>query len=324
MPSWQSRTLQLFIRFRMKSRLPGSEAEIVAYGRKHFGDPRLAARMTPKDVNIRPINENGIKGEWVWWEGETDNHVIFYLHGGGYIACSPELYRPFTAELARQTKARIFALDYRLAPEHRFPAPVEDATNAYRWLLQQGIDPNKIVIGGDSAGGGLTVATLVALRDAKERLPALAFCFSPWTDLATTGPSYVFNDRRDPMFYGASMKAAAEIYLNGAAPTNPLASPLYADLTGLPPLHAFVSNTEVLFDDAVGLVAKAEQCGVAARLHIADRQPHVWPIFVGLIPEASHTIREVVGLIERHVKLKNLGQIVSPFPSQIKMPRQLS
>ncbi len=319
MPSWQSHLLQLFIRLRIKSRPLGSEAEIVAYERKHFGDPRLAQRLTPKEVSIRPINENGIKGEWVWWEGQTDNHVIFYLHGGGYIACSPEQYRPFTAELARQAKARVFALAYRLAPEYRFPAPVEDATNAYRWLLQQGVDPSKLVIGGDSAGGGLAVATLVALRDAGQSLPALAFCFSPWTDLAGTGASYVINDRRDPMFYGASIKGSAEVYLHGASATDPLASPLYADLTGLPPLHAFVSNTEVLFDDAVGLVAKAERCGVTAKLHIADRQPHVWPIFVGLIPEAPQTIREVVGLIDRHVKLKRLGQVISPFPGREKI-----
>ncbi|MBS1808521.1 MAG: alpha/beta hydrolase [Acidobacteria bacterium] len=320
MPSWQSRMLQLFIRFRMKSRIQATEAEIVAYGRKHFGDRRLAARLTPKDVNIHPVNENGIKGEWVWWEGQTDNHVIFYLHGGGYIACSPEVYRPFTAELARQTKARVFALDYRLAPEHRFPAPVEDATNAYRWLLEQGVDPGKMVIGGDSAGGGLTVATLVALRDEESTpLPALAFCFSPWTDLASTGPSYVTNDRRDPMFYGETFKPTAEIYLNGAPTTHPLASPMYADLTGLPPLHAFVSNTEVLFDDAIGLIEKAERCGVQARLHIADRQPHVWPIFVGMIPEAPHTIGEVAELIERQVKLKKLGQVVSPFPGMERL-----
>lgn len=319
MPSWQSHLLQLFIRFRLKSRLPGSEAEIVAYERKHFGDVRLSRRLTPKDVNIRTINENGIKGEWVWWEGQADSHVIFYLHGGGYIACSPEQYRPFTAELARQSKARVFALEYRLAPEHRFPAPIEDATRAYRWLLQQGVAPNKLIIGGDSAGGGLSVATLVALRDAGEALPAMSFCFSPWTDLAATGASYVINDRRDPMFYGASIKPAGEIYLNGASPTDPLASPLYADLTGLPPLHAFVSNTEVLFDDAVGLVAKAEQCGVAAKLYIAHRQPHVWPVFVGLLPEALHTIREVADLIDHHVKLKRLGQVVSPFPGREKI-----
>lgn len=314
MPSWQSRLLQLAIRLRVKAHVRGSEAEIAAYARKHFGDTRLAARLTPKGVRVQAVNEAGIKGEWVWWEGAHDQHVIFYLHGGAYLACSPATHRPFTAELARQTNARIFALDYRLAPEHRFPAPVEDATTAYRWLRDQGVDPSKMVIGGDSAGGGLAIATLVALRDAGEPLPAMAFCFSPWTDMAATGPSYVTNHRRDPMFYGDVPSPIAAVYLNGASPTHPLASPLYADLTGLPPLHAFVSNTEVLFDDAVSIVAKAEQCGVTARLHIADRQPHVWPIFVGIIPEAPHTIGEVAALIEQYVKLKNLGQVNSPFP----------
>ncbi len=314
MPSWQSRLLQLFIRAKMKKQVIGGEAELVAFARKHFGDKRRAERFTPKDVSLQNINEDGVKGEWVWWEGESDAYVIFYLHGGGYVACSPALYRPFTAELAKQSKARVFALDYRLAPEHRFPAPIEDATNAYRWLLAQGIAPQRIIIGGDSAGGGLSVATLVALRTAGLPLPAFAFCFSPWTDLAATGLSYQTNARRDPVFHSDSLQPVANIYLHGAAATNPLASPLYADLTGLPPLHAFVSNTEILYDDAVGLIARAEQCGVEARLHIADRQPHVWPIFVGMIPEAPATIREVADLIERKVKLQALGQVTSPFP----------
>ena len=319
MPSWQSRLLQLFIRVKMKRPITGSEQQLVAFARKHFGDKRLAARFTPKDVSLRIVNEDEIKGEWVWWEGESDSHVIFYLHGGGYVACSPAQYRPFTAELAKQSKARVFVLDYRLAPEHCFPAPIEDATKAYRWLLAQGIAPHRIIIGGDSAGGGLTVATLVALRDTGVPLPAFAFCFSPWTDLAATGVSYITNARRDPMFHRDSLKPVANIYLNGASDTDPLASPLYADLTGLPPLHAFVSNTEVLYDDAVGLIARAEQHGVEARLHIADRQPHVWPIFVGMIPEAPATIREVVELIERKVKLKALGQVASPVPSVEKL-----
>lgn len=314
MPSWQSQLLQFFVRLKMKKRVTGDEQQLVAFARKHFGDPRLAARLTPKDVSLRVVQEGGIKGEWVWWEGESDSHVIFYLHGGGYVACSPELYRPFTAELAKQSKARVFALDYRLAPEHRFPAPIEDATHAYRWLLAQGIAPHRIIIGGDSAGGGLTIATLVALRDAGVPLPAFAFCFSPWTDLAATGISYVTNARLDPVFHSESLKPVARIYLNGASDTHPLASPLYADLTGLPPLHAFVSNTEILYDDAVRLIERAEQHGVEARLHIADRQPHVWPIFVGMIPEAPATIREVVDLIERKVKRKTLGQIAHPFP----------
>jgi epsilon-lactone hydrolase len=322
MPSWQSRFLQLLIRLKMKKHIKGGEEELVAFARKNFGDKRMATRFTPKEVRIRTVNEEGVKGEWVWWEGESDNHVIFYLHGGGYVACSPDLYRPFTAELSKQAKARVFALDYRLAPEHRFPAPIEDATKAYRWLLAQGIAPHRIIIGGDSAGGGLTVATLVALRDAGEPLPAFAFCFSPWTDLAATGISYSTNARCDPMFHGETFKPVANIYLNGASTTDPLASPLYADLTGLPPLHAFVSNTEVLYDDSVGLIARAEQCGVEARLHIGDRQPHVWPIFVGLLPEAPATIREVVDLIERKVKLKSLGQVAGTFPTTEKVTIQ--
>ena len=217
MPSWQSRLLQLGIRLLIKRRVQGNEAELAAFARKKLADPRFAERMTPKDVCLEQVQENSIKGEWVWWKEEPAKYTIFYLHGGGYVACSPENYRPFTAELARQSGARIFALDYRLAPEHRFPAPVDDAVKAYRWLLAKGERPDNLVIGGDSAGGGLTIATLTALRDAGDPLPAAAFCFSPWTDLAGTGNSMMTNDRRDPMFYGASLPLFAKLYLADAS-----------------------------------------------------------------------------------------------------------
>ena len=188
------------MRFTLKKRLSDDEHKIAAFARKKYGNEALAARMTPKDVRIKLINENGVNGEWVWWEGEHDDRVIFHLHGGAYVACSPKIYRAYNAALARFSRTRIFSLDYRLAPEHRFPAPVEDALKAYRWLLAQGIPSEKIIFNGDSAGGGLVLATLVALRDAGDPLPAMAFCLSPWTDLSASGNSVVTNDKNDVMF----------------------------------------------------------------------------------------------------------------------------
>ena len=293
MPSWQSRLLQSYLRFTLKKRLTGDEHKIAAFARKKYGNEALAAWMTPKDVRIHPVNENGINGEWVWWEGQHDDRVIFHLHGGAYIACSPKIYRGYNAALAKLSQARIFSLDYRLAPEHRFPAPVEDALQAYRWLLAQGIAPEKIIFNGDSAGGGLVLATLVALRDAGDPLPAMAVCLSPWTDLTASGNSVITNDESDAMFWADSAKAFVPMYLHSADPRNPLASPLFADLTGLPPLHLYVSDTELLLDDSVRLAERARQFGVKVNLTIEKSQPHVWPIFVKLIPEATATLQEI-------------------------------
>lgn len=301
MPSIQSRITQIFIRLRLKKRLPHNSAYVVKFARARYGNEHIAQRFTPKEVNIQTVNETNFKGEWVWWEGQNTDRVILYFHGGAYISCSPATHRPCTAELSRQASVRVFALDYRLAPEHQFPAQIEDALAAYRWLLQQGIAPQNIVIGGDSAGGNLTLVTLLALREAKEPLPAFAFCFSPWTDMTASGESYKTNNKRDPLFYGDGPHIFAELYLGAHEPTNPLASPAFADFTGLPPLSIYVGSTEVLLDDARKVIANAQACGITADLHIADRQPHVWPIMVGFMPEAKQTLKEVASKIQQHL-----------------------
>jgi acetyl esterase/lipase len=201
--------------------------------------------------------------------------------------------------LSRAANARVFALDYRLAPEHRFPAAVEDAVAGYRWLLDQGVDPQEIVIGGDSAGGGLAIATLVALRDAGERLPRAAFILSPWTDLAVTGRSLDANDERDPMFYGDAIRKMAPVYVGDASPRDPLVSPIYADLSNLPPLLIYVSDTEVLLDDSTRLAERARQCGLKVDLRVESDLPHVWPIFVAFkLPESFQALGEIARFIQ--------------------------
>ncbi len=229
--SWQNVVLTLMLRYRVKRRSSGPPD--VAAAR------RLAAKMatTPRLPPGWRIREAvaPIAGEWIEREGGAAEtaRTLLYLHGGGYYFCSPKTHRVITVGLAAGAEARAFVPDYRLAPEHRFPAAVEDAVRAYRGLIAAGTPARRIVLGGDSAGGGLALALLLSLRQAGDPLPAGAVLFSPWTDLAATGDSLRRNDRSDAMFHGHRVAEGARIYLGEAPPTDPLASPLYADLAGL-------------------------------------------------------------------------------------------
>lgn len=300
MASWQADLVSLFIRMIVKRRPEGSEADVVKFIRSRLAGPQfLRYFIAPVDARVvSAVKDGQVKGEWLRAPGEQ-RQTIYYLHGGGYVACSPETHRAFTLALARAANASVFALDYRLAPEHRFPAAVEDAVAGYRWLLDQGVDPEEIVIGGDSAGGGLTVATLVALRDAGERLPRAAFLISPWTDMACAGLSLDANDKRDSMFYSAGVRYMAPVYLGGASPRDPLASPVYADLSKLPPMLIHVSDTEVLLDDSTRLSDRAKQCGVNVKLRVWNDLPHAWPVFVAFgMPESSQALGEIAEFIQ--------------------------
>jgi epsilon-lactone hydrolase len=293
MPSWQARAASLYLRLFFKRRRARDEQELVSRVRSGLqAQQRWRAWLTPV-AQVAPVNDGAVRGEWVR-ASVPPQATIYYLHGGGYVACSPVTHRPFTATLARTAGAQVFALDYRLAPENRFPAAVEDAVAGYRWLLAQGIKPQEIVIGGDSAGGGLTVATLVAVRDAGLPLPSAAFCLSPWADMGATGNSLAANDSRDPMFRAEMIRQCAPIYLGEAAAHDPLASPIYADLHGLPPLLIYASNTEVLLDDALRLAERARQGEVEVELRISHDLPHVWPVLITLrLPEARTAMAEI-------------------------------
>ena len=191
--------------------------------------------QAPAGTHLAAADAGGVPAEWVT-AGVADGRVVMYLHGGAYQLGSPATLRHLVALLSAAAQARAFSVDYRLAPEHPFPAAVDDAVAAYRWLLAAGHDPASIAIAGDSAGGGLTLATLVALRDSGDRLPAAAVAMSPWTDLALTGESLRTRADADVMITPAGMQQTATLYLAGADPRHPYASPLYADLHGLPPI----------------------------------------------------------------------------------------
>ena len=218
--------------------------------------------------------------------------IVLYMHGGGYFTCSPKTHRPIIVAMAEAFDAPAYGLDYRLAPEHPFPAAVEDATFAYRWLLEK--HPNaRIVLAGDSAGGGLAIATALAARDAG-MVPARAIVgFSPWTDLAVTGASIEANARSCAMLTPKGIRAGATLYLAGADPRDPRASPLYANLSGLPPMLLFASRHETLLDDTVRLAERATAAGVNVDMVLRDSLPHVWPVFLRFLPEAREALKMV-------------------------------
>ena len=254
----------------------------------------------PDDVKSEPVDAGGIPAEWIAAPGADPERVIYYLHGGGYAMGSINTHREMVSRISRASGARALAIDYRLAPEHPFPAAVEDATAAYRWLLSAGVDPARLVIAGDSAGGGLTVATLVALRDAGDSLPAAAVCLSPWVDMEGIGESMTTKAEADPMVNREDLLEGAQAYLGGADPRTPLAAPLYADLKGLPPLLIHVGTAETLLDDSTRLAERAKAAGVDVTLEPWDDMIHVWQIFAATLPEGQQAIDRVGEFIREH------------------------
>lgn len=245
-------------------------------------------------------------GEWLERECDSERgapvRTLLYCHGGGYYFCSPSSHRPLVFGLAARSGARTFSLDYRLAPEHPFPAALDDALAAYRRLVADGTPPDSIVVAGDSAGGGLALASLAALRDAGDPLPAAAVLFSPWTDLAATGATIVSNDGIDPMFCGAAIGRAARFYIGEASPTHPYLSPLYADLRGLPPLLIQAGSTEVLLDDARRVAERARASGVSVELEVWPKMPHVWQLWAPFVPEAKSALEHAAQFVRRHAR----------------------
>lgn len=252
-------------------------------------------------VTIESADAGGVPAEWIAADGASDERVLCYLHGGGYCIGSANTHRNLAAHLSRTSGARVLNVDYRLAPEHAFPAAVEDATAAYRWLRSEGYDPGAMAIGGDSAGGGLTIATLVALRDAGDPLPAAAVVLSPWVDLEITGESATTKADDDPIIHPDGLKQYADAYLAGQEARTPLASPLYADLSGLPPLLIHVGGREVLLDDSRRLADRARDAGVDVALDVSDEMIHIWHFFAGLFPEADESVAELGEFLKQHL-----------------------
>jgi epsilon-lactone hydrolase len=257
-----------------------------------FFEAMVAVFPVPEGARCTPAEMGGVPGEWVEMPGSSAERTILYLHGGGYVIGSLNTHRSMVARIAREAQARCFSLDYRLAPEHPFPAAVEDATRAYRALLASGIAANRIVVMGDSAGGGLTLATLLSLRDSGDPLPAAGVCLSPWTDLEGTGDSCADASILDPMLQLAGLQAFGALYA-GKNVRECLASPLHADYRGLPPLYILVGTREVLLDDSRRVAEKARAAGVPVMLETGHGLIHVWPMFGDDVPEAAEAVRNI-------------------------------
>jgi len=253
----------------------------------------------PKDVKCESIDAGGVPAEWVTTPKSNDHNAILHLHGGYYIAGNVKLVRPLAAVFSRENNCRVLNLDYRLAPEFPFPAAIEDATAAYRWLIDnQNIDPNNIIIEGTSAGGGLTIACLLNLRDQGVSLPVAAVALCPYVDLALTGKSYEKNAEYDWISREMS-EFCAPLYLNGVDPRNPLASPIYADFKGIPPLLIQVGGAEVLLDDSLRLVERARAAGVDVELDIWEDMVHGFQDFSPTAPECIGAVKKINEFIKK-------------------------
>jgi acetyl esterase/lipase len=246
--------------------------------RRDIDERGLAYGLRP-DVKVEPVTANGVRAEWSSTPGATDDAALLYLHGGGYVIGSLNSHRHLVAEAGRAAGCWALALGYRLAPEHPFPAAVEDAVAGYRYLLGRGLKPDRIAIAGDSAGGGLVVAAMVAIRDAGLPQPGCGWCISPWVDMEASGETMTSRSAADPMVQKAGILDMARLYLNGADPRSPLASPVHADLRGLGPLLIQVGAAETLLDDALALAKAAGAADVYVDLQIWPEMVHVWHLF---------------------------------------------
>jgi monoterpene epsilon-lactone hydrolase len=264
----------------------------VAQARARFEKTAVFLGGAP-DAKCEKVDAGGVPAEWVMAPGCDSGRAILYLHGGGYAIGSLNTHRRLAYDISAASAAKVLLIDYRLAPEHPFPAAVDDAAAAWHWLLQQGFAANRLAIAGDSAGGGLTIATLVNLRDKKLGLPACAVAISPWVDLEGLGNSLTMRSAQDPMVQKDGLLWMAKMYLNGKDARTPLAAPLHADLKGLPPTLVQVGTAETLLDDAIRIAEKMHAAGVDARLAIWPNMLHVFPLFAPILSEGRDGCIEI-------------------------------
>ena len=247
----------------------------------------------PAGTQVEKVVAGGIPSEWIYFSDSDQQRTLLYLHGGAYLLGSADSHRELVARLSAASGMCALLPEYRLAPEHLFPAAVEDAHTAYRWLLSQGIQPEHIIVAGDSAGGGLTLALLLSIRNASDPMPAGAVLLSPWTDLTGSGESMKTRMEADPWLDAASIPMMGQFYAGQEDARNPLISPVFADLHGLPPLFIEVGNDEVLLDDTTRIVEHAQSAGVQVQWHAWEGMWHVFPAFAFIIDEGKQAIEEI-------------------------------
>ena len=254
----------------------------------------------PEDVTYSEVETADVRGIWCTPLGASRDHVVLYFHGGGSVGNSASSHRKLAGHLAKATGARAFALEYRRAPEHAFPAPLEDAVAAFSWLRAQGVDAARIATAGDSAGGNLAVTLALKLRNLGEALPAAIVAFSPWVDMEHLGKTLDTNAESDALVSRAVTELMSSMFLGeNGSPTDPLANPLHADLAGLPPLFVAAGGDETLLDDSERLAARARDAGTEVELTVAPGQQHVYPFTVGRAPEADDAVGAAGGWLRR-------------------------
>ena len=268
---------------------------------RRIGSIMMGRRFENLDsISTEAVDADGVPSEWVS-APDANNGAVLYLHGGGYVTGSVASHRGMAANLSRASGCRVLTIDYRLAPENKHPAQVEDAHTAYRWMLNNGVDASSLFVAGDSAGGGLTVATLLKARDAGDPMAAAGVCISPWVDMEATGESMTTKAGVDPMVQKAGLLDMAANFLGDGDRHDPLAAPLHADLTDLPPLLIIVGTAETLLDDATRLHEKAEAAGVDSTLELWDDMIHIWPWFAPFLPEGQQAIEQMGDFIKEQV-----------------------
>ncbi len=297
MHSWQFYSLETLLNFPLKHLLK-EESDLIKV-RNLF--ETFSSHYTHPQVRWQPLKMGAIPAEVITPTNENFSSVTLYLHGGGYFMGSPKTHRSYLSYFSHITNSRIYVVDYRLAPEHPFPAALQDALSAYDWLMKA-YSPQEIVIAGESAGGGLTLATLGALKSANIPLPNAAVCISPWTDLALTGETLKQNKRKDALVPAELLPLVTKLYLKNSSPHNPLASPLYASLKGFPPLYILASNSEVFLSDAIRLAQKAEKQGVQVTLDVWEGMTHAWPFFARFLPESRVALKKIADFMNKHIE----------------------
>lgn len=296
----QRRALDEYLRSAPQSSDPVS-VEQMREGFAHF----MSTFPIPSSVTRTPTELAGRDAIRVEPSGEAHRGTILYFHGGSYSLGSPETAMALTGHLVERTGVQALSLDYRLAPEHPFPAAIEDCLAAYRSLIENTVDPGAIVFAGDSAGGGLAVTTTLAARDAGLPLPAGIVAFSPGLDHTRTGTSMTTKEGIDPLFSGTAMRRTGELYLNGQDPAQPLLAPaVLADLTGFPPILLQVGTNELLLDDSVRLAERAREADVDVILDVVADVPHVFPAFIGSIDEADEAIDRAALFIRQRLRAR--------------------
>lgn len=312
MISVQAMIMRPVIRFTLKRKKLDTVEKIRAMVADLEGKPH-------PEVTVQQIDVNGLYAEWLMPANARPETAILYLHGGGYVSGSPATHRGMVSQMAHETQISILLLDYSLAPEHPFPAALHDAVGTYLWLIDSGYAPENIFIAGDSAGGGLTLAMLLKLRDDNHPMPAGAICISPFADMVGTGKTMQENARKDPWLKASDLDLVTNLYNQDVPMDHPYVSPVYGNFEGLPPLLIQVGECEILLSDSERVAAKAAEYGVEVELRVWQGMWHVWHAFYEMVPESKRAIREMADFTNTHI-----GTGVNKSPMEMEFEIQFA